>query len=288
MKQAAMFLTFFVLLALCAGNLSLAAATAVPDHDLNQLEEPMYRPLIERYILDELKQLRQDNLNLRTELTEKYSASRLDAADRAVRYTADTTTTIFYIITATASVLVLLGWRSISDIRSSIESTTSSRVLELTQEYENRLNALEQSLIDRTEQIVTAQREISDTNYIHSLWMRAALEKSELDKIKIYDQILEISNNDVEALTYKADALLDIDEDTWALSLTDQAIENDNEYALAYWQRACAHAKLEQYDSAIVDIKKAVSLSASLKDEISSEIYFANLQTLDAFQELLQ
>jgi Tfp pilus assembly protein PilF len=93
--------------------------------------------------------------------------------------------------------------------------------------------------------------------------------------------------NDVEALTYKADALLDIDEDSWALSLIDQALEHDKEYGLAYWQRACARAKLGQPSEAIEDINRAIELSAPLKNEVAEEAYFKDLRDHPEFQALI-
>lgn len=251
------------------------------------IQQPLYKPFIERYILDELKLLRQDQQHLRAELTEKVTIARLDASDRAIRYTADTTNNIFYIITAAASILVLLGWKSLRDVKDNIESVTSSKIAELTQKYEERLSEVEAKIKNRSDQIIAAQEEISNTNLIHSLWMRAGLEKSELEKIKLYDQILEINSEDVEAITYKADALLDIEETKWALSLADQAIDLDNEYALAYWQRACARAELGYSNDAIEDILKAISLSDSLKEELSSEKYFDKLKENEEFASLI-
>ena len=243
-----------------------------------KIEKPLFKPFIERYILDDLKQLRQDHHALRAEVIDKVAIAKLDAADRAIRYIADTTNNIFYIITAAASILVLLGWRSIKEMRDNIESITEQKVEELTLKYEERLNALENTIKKRSDQIVAAQKEISDTNLIHSLWMRAGLEKSDQEKLHIYDQILEINSNDIEALTYKADTLLDMGEDSWALSLAAQALDEDSTYALAYWQRACAKAKLNQPTDAVKDIQRALELSSSLKEELESEPYFASLK----------
>ncbi len=94
-----------------------------------QLDEPLFKPFIERYILDELKQLRTDQQILRTEMAEKVAEAKLTSSDRAMRYTADTTNNIFYIITAAASILVLVGWRSFREIRESVESITSQSSL---------------------------------------------------------------------------------------------------------------------------------------------------------------
>lgn len=252
------------------------------------IEKPLYKPFIERYILDEIKSLRQDQQILRAEMAEKVAEARLTASDRAIRYTADTTNNIFYIITAAASLLVVLGWKSIQDIKHSMESTTVKRIENLTLEYEERLDALEKTIKDRSNQIIDAQKEISDSNLIHSLWMRAGLEKSDKEKLNLYDQILELNSDHVEALTYKADLLLDMDEDSWALSLVNKAIEHDDEYALAYWQRACAEAKLDHIATAIDDIKIAITYSTALQDELMEERHFENLRDNPEFQELAE
>lgn len=258
------------------------------DKAVQQIESPLYKPLVERYILDELKQLRQDQQATRAELIEKVVNAKLESSDRAIRYTADTTNTIFYIITAAASILVLLGWKSIRDIKESMEASTTRRIEKLTAKYEDRLNQLEDTIKERSNQIVEAQKVISESNMVHSLWMRAGLEKSDQEKLNIYDQILEINPHDVEALTYKADLLLDMNDDAWALSLVNQAIELDSNYALAYWQRACAKSKLAQSQEALEDIRTALTLSSTLKEELDRESYFSGLRKEPAFIALQQ
>ena len=263
--------------------LSIGAQTAQVASDI---DEPLYKPFIERYILDELKLLRQDQLSMRTEMINKVAEARLEATDRAVRYTTDTVNNIFFIITGAASILVLLGWRSLREIRETITSQVERQVSELTLEYEKRLNELESKLMIRSEQIISAQEKISETNQVHSLWMRAGLESNLHEQISIYDQILEFNPNDVEALTYKADSLLDLGEARWALSLSNQALEHDEEYALAYWQRACAEAALGQLEPAVRDIEMAILKSPSLKDEVAGEKAFKDLAGLPSFEQL--
>lgn len=282
-------ITLFILIIICSGVFQAQAqAHDSTTTEAETIKEPLFKPFIERYILDELKQLHQDQQAIKVEVAEKVSAAKLESSDRAIRYTADTTNNIFYIITAAASLLVLLGWKSLKDIKANLKSITEKRVEELTVEYENRLNTMEATLKERSDQIVAAQQDISDNALIHSLWMRAGLEKNEHEKIKIYDQILEVNPDDVEALTYKADTLLDIDEDSWALSLADQALEKDDEYAMAYWQKACAEAKLGFISEALADIKKALGFSTALKEKLLSELYFENLKDHPDFDALIE
>ena len=113
------------------------------------------------------------------------------------------------------------------------------------------------------------------------------IEKNNEEKISIYDEILEAQPNDVEALTYKADVLLDMDEIKWALSLTNEAIEQDNQYSFAYWQRACAHASLGNLDEALDDLQRALELSPSFSEELQSETFLAPLREDKRFKALL-
>jgi tetratricopeptide (TPR) repeat protein len=253
-----------------------------------EIDKPLYKPFIERYILDELKSLRMQNSALRIELAEKVSTTKLDITDRALGYAADTTSNVFYIITIAASLLVLLGWRSLREVKDNVELITSEKLSSLTQEYEKRLNELEAKIKRRSDQIIQAQKNISDTNIKQSLWMRAGLEKSEQAKISIYDEILELNPDDIEALTYKADSLLELNEDQWSLSLSDQAIEINDSYALAYWQRACAKSKLGNTDEAMEDLKAAIDFEEHLKDEIQNEPYFENLKSHSGFKMLVE
>jgi len=251
------------------------------------IEQPLYKPLIERYILDELKSLRQENQSLKAHVTEQVSEAKLESSDRAINYTTSTINNIFYIITAAASMLVLLGWHSLKDIKKSLKSDMSKKIQTLTTDYENRLQQIEVKMTERSKIIIETQQNITNSNSIHSLWMRVGLEKSEEDKISIYDEILNIKPDDIEAMTYKADALLEIGEVRWALNLSISAIEFDPEYSLAYWQRACAYAKMDKQAEALKDIEKAIELSDTLKDELLSEKHFNNLHDNKSFKLLI-
>jgi len=156
----------------------------------------------------------------------------------------------------------------------------------LVAEYEERLDAIEDKMKRRSEQILANQEQIALTNNIHALWMRAGLEKNDQEKINIYDQILELRPGDVEALTYKADTMLELGEKKWALSLANQALDNDNEYSLAYWQRACAKAEIGLIEEAIDDLETAIQLSETLREDIAEEKSFSNLQGNERFQKI--
>jgi len=255
---------------------------------LERINSILDRPLIERYILDELKQLRMDQADLKKETIEKIAEAELSSADRAISYTTDMTTNIFYIITIAASILVILGWRSLSDIKRRVESITEEKIDKVTTDYEARLTLLEKDLKEKSVELIKTQEKLTITNQVQSLWRRASIEDKSEEKIHIYDQILEISPENVDAMTYKATSLLDIGEVRWAYSLASQAMEIDPNYYLAYWQRACANAKLGKSFEAIQDIEKSIKLSDLTKEEILAEPMFESLNTDPRFNRLLQ
>ena len=113
--------------------------------------------------------------------------------------------------------------------------------------------------------------EIEKTNLLHSLWVRASQETTINGKLEILDEILNLRPDDSEALTYKAETVLEIGEANWALSLTNQAIHLDKEYANAYYQRAKANTVLNQDNNAIEDLQKALSLNDSYQEEIKND-----------------
>jgi tetratricopeptide (TPR) repeat protein len=283
MHRLIMLLLFTCILPLQAAENRDQEASKVIDN----IQKPLYNPFVERYLLDEVRGLRMELQAQRADFTEKYTRAQLESSDRAINYTTSTVNNIFYMIAAAASIFALVGWSSMRDIRNKLSDVVDSKVAKISEEYEKRLYNLEQKLKDRTERIISAQEEISRTNTMHSLWMRAGLEATPQARIEVYDQILELNAEDIEALTYKADAVLELDEPEWALNLCDKALTLNPEYAYAHYQRACANATLGQLDTALDDLKQAVVFSATYLEEARTDKSLINLRESGRLDELL-
>lgn len=285
--------TLVLSLLLCCITLSLSYA----DEDQNtqqrldektqekieDLEEPLYNPFIERYMIDEIKDLRVQQQNLRAQMTEKIANSKLEVSDRAMTYVTNTVNNIFFMLTAIGSLVALLGWKSVKDIRQQTKVIVQQRVEKIVENYEKKLKAVEDEMQTRSRQIIENQERINRSNQIHSLWRRSQLEDNIQAKVDIYDQILALDPNNVEALTYKADAVLDLGEKEWALNLSNQALEIDDSYAYSFWQRACVNAELQNVENAISDISAAVTLSPSLLNDIETEKSFDYIREDERF-----
>jgi len=254
---------------------------------IDHLEKPLYNPFVERYVLDELRTLRTDLQDQRARFIERFAATELASSDRAINYVTSTVNNIFYIIAAAASILALVGWSSVREARHKLNDIIEEKVSSISKDYEQRLLTLENTLKDRTDRIVSAQEEITRTNTLHSLWMRAGLEATHQAKIDVYDQILAINIDDVEALTYKADEVLEMGEAQWAFNLCNQALLINDEYPYAYYQRACANSTLNHLDAAFDDLKSSIELSSTYLDEARTDKSLNNLRNSGKLDELL-
>jgi len=272
------FVLFFIFL------LGVALAKDVSE---KVIEKKLYEPLIERYILDELKEIRIDHHRLRADVEKRISRAEVEQTDRSARYITDTIGNVFYIIAGATSVLIFAGWNSLRDIRKKTEEIVEQRVEKITQKYNEKLELLQETLAEQSKKILENQNGIYKTQFIHSLWMRSNLETNPQSKIDIYDEIIKINPNDAEVYAYKADAVLDLDEYEWALNLSNKAVAIDSEYGYAYWQRSCANAMLGNINEAITDLEMAVRKSPNLKDEIEYEPYFKSIKTSEQFAQLL-
>jgi tetratricopeptide (TPR) repeat protein len=268
----------YLILIVLIFSFNLNANTNVHEQNINEkvskLEKPLYNPFVENYILNELKQLREENRNLKVEIHSTLAKKEVDINNSVINYATSTINNMFYIIATASSILVIIGWTSIREINEKVRSKIEEKTSKTINEYELRMSAFEESLSKRASQVKQNEQDIIDMNLIHSLWLRASTEATPSGKIEIYDEILETRPNDIEAITFKADAALNLGEANWSLKLSDQALEIDSEYSEAFYQRAKAYSVLQQEEHAIQDLEKAISLNENYLLQIEDEEIF--------------
>ncbi|WP_051252942.1 TPR end-of-group domain-containing protein [Ferrimonas kyonanensis] len=229
---------------------------------VNQLEKPLYSPFVERYLLDEVKSLRTELQAQRSEFISELNKKQMALASHSVTYATDTVTYFFYLVAGASSLLVLVGWTSIRDIKDKALTMTDQEVTKLISRYEKRLKSVEEKMNAKEKLISENKSELERTNEVHSLWLRASQEVSEEQKITIYDQILQLRPDDVEALTYKADSALELREPKWAINLCRQALQIDPENGHAFYQLACASSALGELEEASQHLQRAIEISS--------------------------
>lgn len=279
-------LLVFAFLCMATPAITQAQDVVEIDEKIDSLDKPLYSPFVERYVLDELKQLRSEQAQTKQELIQQIVDREHKSVDRAVAYATDTVTYFFYLIAAASSVLVLIGWTSIRDIKERVHSLADEEISKLVHEYEKRLAAIEHQLQQKSQHIEENREEIGLTQEIQSLWLRAQQESVPSNKISVLDEILKIRPQDAEALTYKADAVLELNEPQWAANLCAQALAIDANYSFALYQMACAQALMGFKDEAITYLKQAIEMQSSYGAEAEGDSAFENIKSVPEFQEL--
>jgi tetratricopeptide (TPR) repeat protein len=258
------------------------------ESNIDHLKKPLYTPFIERYILDELRQLRIDMDAQKVDLTKQVVDRQLSSVDRGVSYATSTVTYFFYLIAAATSILVLVGWTSIRDIKERVRTVADEKVSSLINEYEIRLESIEKQLNQKTRHIEETREVIELTQDVQSLWLRAGQEANLSNKITIYDRILKLRPDDCEALTYKADAVLELGEPQWAANLCHQALAIDSDNGHAFYQLACAYAAMDQLDEAVHFLSEAIIRSETYRQDIIDDPALGPLHNLASFKAFLQ
>jgi len=182
---------------------------------------------------------------------------------------------------------VLVGWSSIREIKERVHSLADEEIARLISQYEDRLRTIEHQLSQKTRHIEENREEIEMTQEVQSLWLRSAQENNPANKIDLYDRILKLRGEDSEALTYKADAVLELNEPQWAASLCHQALKVDPENSHAFYQLACAYTTLGQQDEAVHYLARAIELSDSYRSDIENDPALYPLRENKSFQALL-
>ncbi len=278
-----MYRHFLLLIVVLFSSLSVQAEeVAYSDQDY------LDRPLMERYVLDELKALRTDQQDLERRMIIQITDRELAVADKSLNYSNVTVTYFFYVIAAVASLVALIGWQSLKEIKQNTKEMADKQLNKIAQDYEKKFVALERDLKRKTRIITENNREIEIINEVHNLWLRAQSVQTAEQKMEIYDEILKVRPGDLEALTYKADAAMEMREFHWALNLCNRVLEVDDQNAHALFQRACGYAQLGAEVQAIDDLQRSIMASSSMRDLILEETDFDPLRGLDRFEALLE
>ncbi|MCC4263039.1 hypothetical protein LL240_01010 [Oceanimonas baumannii] len=279
----------FALLLLCLPCTVLSAAEQPAGPEAGDTTEEVrtrLTPLMERYMLDELKALRTEMAQFRVNVKEEVVQKELSVADKAMNYANITVTYFFYLLAGAASVLAIVGWQSLRELKKSARDYVETQMKQITDTYERKLRQIERELQRKTKVIAENYREIERFQEVHGLWLRASQEQSPQAKMEIYDQILHIKPGDLDALTHKADAALMMDERQWALSLCNRVMQVDPQNAHALYQRACAHAGMGHEEQALSDLELAVVKNVHLRHVAAEDEEFEPLRQHPRFVEL--
>lgn len=256
--------------------------------DIEKIKRSNLEPLMERYILDEIKDLRINFERVKAELQQKFTDKELEVAWQAMNYSANTTTYFFYIITAVGLLFSIVGRSSIKDLKASAKLVADREVNQLAKKYEERLTEIEKDLKIKTETILENQQEIEKTQKISYLRRQADNERDNSTKLNLYNQIINIDPNAWDSYLKKAKINLVMWNFQDSYNDATHALEILGDSSAWHYYRAAACVQMWKIPEALEDVKKSVYLSTDMKDYIAKNQFFDPIRKNKDFKKLMQ
>lgn len=245
-------------------------------------------PLTERFILDEVKDLRVKYEQLRREFTQELVTKEFDFAERAISYSANTVSYFFFFITMAGVLLAIFGWQTLKDVKNSAKQIVEREVEKMMSEYRERFERIEDDLTQKGEEIVHNQEEIERTQEMSTLWLRVNRETDERKKLELLDEILEYDPDNDDVYVMKSGSCLRLNLPEMALEFSNKAIELNSSNSRAFYNRAKAQVKMDMHTEALSDLRYACTLSQGLLERAENDDSFKPLKKGPVKKDFLQ
>lgn len=283
------FLIAASVLLITSSSLAIEVVEEVPEATVEVvMPNTNLAPLTERFILDEVKDLRIKLESIKREIYKEVIDREYVVVDRALSYSANTVSYFFFFITVAVGFLAVFGLRTLHDLKNSARELVEKKTEELVKEFRGRLEAIEEDLRTQGTEILENQKKLEQLQKVNDLWGEVHREKDDPRKLDLLEKIREMDPENVEIYATKSGSYLRLGLLDQALEVCDQALELMPDHPIALYNRACAHARLEDYEEAIKDLHHAISIAPNLRESMQSDTDFDELKKEKSFDVLLE
>ena len=239
---------------------------AAPPNDPSKVTESIYwnangKPLVERYVLDEIMKIRVELERAKADLQVKIAEKELQFADLALKYSMTTLSYFFYIIAWAWILFTLVGWKSVRDLKKKLKEIAENEIKKLTKEYADRLTKVENDLREKWESIYIHEKEIQKNEEVHLLLSQAESEIDHNKKLGLYKDIIALKPNWINAYIKKAEIDLEFENYEDVIEDTGFILSKEPSNSMAFYYKACANANLWEIKQSITSLKKAFKYS---------------------------
>lgn len=252
------------------------------------IETQTLAPLTERFILDEVRNLRVDLETVHRELNEKIVTREYEAVNKALSYSSNALNYFSFFLTLAIGFLAIFGWRSIKEIKDSAHNMVEKESNKIVKDLRRRIEKTEEDLDEKRKSILKSQQEFEARQKINTLWGNASREKDDRKKLEILEEIQKLSHMDSDVFAKKSGAYLRIGLVEAALKATENALLIDPTHSIALYNKACAHARLGNTEAAIKDLTESITINPNLKSSAETDKDLNNIRNRKEFAELLK
>jgi hypothetical protein len=215
----------------------------------------------ERFILNEIKDLRISYETLKRELFTELQKRELDTVDRALSYSANTVNFFFVFFTIIFMLFWVVWWKTIWDIKKSTKETIDKEAEKIISNFQNKIEELEKE------------------QKVNILWRQFNVTDSDKDKMDILDKIFYIKPESEFATIERSNVYLSMWVYEKVIELTNLilASERTKHHPQALYNRACAFVSLWKNEDSLNDLTNLLNISPDYKDIVLESDYFKKI-----------
>ncbi len=286
-----------VLFTICFGVFFFQGASAFQPEDelqfVREIDTASWSQLIvpddinwtQRFILNELKELRIQLESTRRELNEELNQRELATVDRALSYSGNTVNFLWLIITMAVTGFWLVGWRTMKDVRENLttnfEKEVQKRVKAEQRKLEEFMKKFEQDQLQQSQDILKNQEFIQQKQEAWYLWSQYNREENPSSKLDLLEKIAFIGLEEDEILIHTEKSGIYLELALWdkVIESADKWLEISGDNTTLLYNKASALVMLEQKDEAVKVLSNVIWVNPSMKDEILEDVMFENIQS---------
>lgn len=226
----------------------------------------------ERYMLDDLKQLRSTVESLKREIFVEIQAREIWAIDKALSYSSNAVSFFSILITILITSIWIVWWKTIWDIKKSTKESMDRETKKIIENFQEKIQELEKE------------------QKINILWRQFNTSESDKEKMMLLDKIYTIRPESQYALVERSNIYLWMWLFDKVIEITSIIINSDRKKHLsqALFNRACAFSQLNQIENLINDLKMLLQISPDYKNVVFENKYFENNIKNPRIKELLK
>lgn len=258
-------IAFFILLFLAFSWNNIYANTGS-----GELIIPENLDFTKRYMLEEMKNLRIELEAIRREMQIEMNKKQIETIDKALSYSANTVNYFFVLITIAIMAIGIFWWKSIRDVKNRWNNSFEKEIQKSIYESQRKLQDLEKEQIRQSQKALLDQKNIMKKQESWYLWSQYNREESLREKLRLLEQISELSIEDELLSIQKEKSHLYIGLEMWekALNVCEdslEAFENETTFLI---NQAIATLMLWEREEAVKVIHDAFVLDPGLKEDI--------------------
>lgn len=251
------FLTFMIFIF----SINFSSVFALSEEEMlenNNTIIPKNLTLTDRYLLDDMKQLRTSVETLKREIFMEIQDKEIRAIDKALSYSSSAVSFFSILITLLVTSIWIVGWKTVKDIKETTRESIDKETKKIIENFKEKIEELEKE------------------QKINILWRQYNASEVDKEKLEILDKVYALKPESQFALLERSTIYLSMLQFDKVVEITSIIVNSGRKKHM--WQalltRASAYASIDKIDNCINDLISLIQISSDYKENILENKYF--------------